>query len=57
VKQKRWGVRSLAFLALSFLAIFVSMVQHHYTVLTFAAVVIGFIGAAYSSIRGLMSMR
>jgi hypothetical protein len=54
---KRWGVRTLAYLALAFLAMFISMIQHQYTVLTFGMLIVAFVGAAYSSLRGLMSMR
>lgn len=55
MKRRRWGVRTLAFLALALLAVLVSGVQGHYTVLTLALLLVGFAGAAVSSVRGLMA--
>jgi hypothetical protein len=54
--RKRWGVRTLAFLALGTASIIGSNVQGHYTLITFAGLVIGLVGAGFCSIRGLTSM-
>lgn len=54
--RRRWGLRTLGFLALVLLAVVVSNVQQHYTAITLILVVVGLCGAAYCSIRGLRQM-
>jgi nitrate/nitrite transporter NarK len=54
-KPKRWGLRTLALLALALLSMLVSEIQGHYTVLSLAGLLIGLIGALICSIRGLAS--
>ena len=49
----RWGVRTLLYLGLALLAIGVSTVQGHYTLLTLAGLLIGLVGAMICSIRGI----
>jgi hypothetical protein len=55
-RPARWGVRTLAYLALALLAIVVSAGQGHYTLLTLAGLLIGLAGGAYCSIRGIKSL-
>ncbi len=43
-RPPRWGVRTLAFLALALLCIGLSTLQGHYTLLTLAGLLIGWVG-------------
>jgi len=56
-KQKRWGLRTLAFLALALASIITSSALtssgHPNIPITFVGLVVGFVGAAYCSYRGL----
>ena len=56
-RPPRWGVRTLAFLALALLCIGVSSLQGHYTLLTLAGLLVGFIGAMVCSVRGLLTLK
>jgi hypothetical protein len=51
----RWGVRTLVYLGLALLSIGVSTLQGHYTVLTFAGLLIGLVGAMICTVRGIGS--
>jgi len=56
-KQKRWGLRTLAFLALALASIITSSALtssgHRDIPITLVGTVVGFVGAAYCSYRGL----
>jgi hypothetical protein len=52
-RRPRWGLRTLGFLGLAFLAIVVSASLGHHTVGTLGSLLFGFIGAAYCSFKGL----
>jgi hypothetical protein len=52
-REVRWGVRTLLYLGLTLLAIGVSTVQGHYTLLTLTALCIGLLGALICSLRGI----
>jgi hypothetical protein len=55
-RPPRWGVRTLAFLALALLSIGLSTLQGHYTLLTLAGLLIGLIGAMFCSLRGIATL-
>lgn len=60
VTQKRWGLRTLAFLALAAASVIASNVLYtigndDFVLLTFAGTVVGIAGATVCSIRGLRS--
>src|SRR5438552_2117498 len=46
IRVRRWGMRLLGFLAIAFVAVVLSSVQHHYTVITALMVLVGLPGAA-----------
>jgi hypothetical protein len=52
-RPPRWGVRTLAYLALALLSIGVSALQGHYTLLSLAGLVIGLVGGLICSVRGI----
>jgi len=57
-KQKRWGLRSLAFLLLAAASIITSNAlrldgTNEYALLTFIGTAVGLIGAAVCSVRGI----
>jgi hypothetical protein len=59
-KPKRWGIRTLAFLGLAAASIIVSNLLHakgndDFALLTFIGTVVGLVGAAVCSVRGLRS--
>lgn len=59
-RPKRWGIRTLAFLALSAAAIVLSNLLYtagnsDFVLLTFAATLVGLAGATYCSIRGILA--
>jgi hypothetical protein len=56
LKVKRWGIRLIAFLGLGFVALLISSLQGHYTMLSFAILMIAFLGAGYSTVRGLVTL-
>ena len=56
-RPKRWGVRTLIFLAVALVSVLASMVQGAYTVLTLAGLVIGLVGATICSVRGLTTLK
>jgi hypothetical protein len=51
-RRPRWGLRTLGFLMLAFLAIVVSASLGHHTVGTLGSLAFGLIGAAYCSVKG-----
>lgn len=51
--QRRWGLYTLGFLTLAFLAVMVSTVQGFYTLSTVVCLVGGLAGAAYCTWQGL----
>jgi hypothetical protein len=53
----RWGVRTMLFLILAFVAIFTAQAMDRNTVGTFGSLVLGLGGAAYCSIRGVREAR
>lgn len=53
----RWGVRTMLFLALAFVAIFTAQAMHGNTIGTVGSLVLGLGGAAYCSIRGVRDAR
>ncbi len=57
MKPKRWGVRTLVYLAIALVSILASILQGHYTLLSLAGLLIGLVGAAICSIRGLSTLR
>jgi len=56
-RPPRWGLRTLAFLALALLSIGGSALQGHYTLLTLAGLLAGVIGAGVCTARGLFTLR
>ena len=52
-RSPRWGVRTLIFLDLAVIAIGLSWVQGHYTLLTLAGLLIGLVGATVCTARGI----
>lgn len=59
---RRWGLRTLAFLALAAASIITSNALYasgvdDYVLLTFAGLVVGLVGATVCSVRGLRSWR
>ena len=52
-RRPRWGLRTLGFLGLAFLAIVVSASLGHHTPGTLGSLLFGLIGAAYCSVKGL----
>jgi peptidoglycan/LPS O-acetylase OafA/YrhL len=52
-RSPRWGLRTLGFLGLAFLAIVTSASLGHHTVGTLGSLLFGLIGAAYCSVKGL----
>jgi hypothetical protein len=60
LKRKRWGVRTLAFLALAAASVITSSVLtsqgvHSFGLVTFIGLVVGLGGATFCSIRGIRS--
>ncbi len=56
--EKRWGLRTLAFLALAAASLLVRNLMYSnestdFVLLTFVGLVVGLVGAAVSSVRGL----
>jgi hypothetical protein len=49
----RWGLLTLMFLGIALACVLVSGSQGEYTALTAGGIVIGFIGAAFCSVKGL----
>jgi hypothetical protein len=56
-KRRNWGVLTLASLGLALAAVFVSTGQGKYTGLTFAMLVLGLLGAALFTGRGVQDGR
>jgi hypothetical protein len=59
-KTKRWGIRTLGFLALAASSVFASQLLYayknsHFVLLTFAGLVVGLVGAGVCSYRGIKS--
>jgi hypothetical protein len=52
-RRPRWGLRTLGFLILAFLAIVTSASLGHHTAGTLGSLFFGLIGAAYCSVKGL----
>ncbi len=52
-RAPRYGLRTLGFLALAFVAIVTAMAMGHHTVGTLGSSVFGLVGAGISSVRGL----
>jgi hypothetical protein len=52
-RRPRWGLRTLGFLILAFLAIVTSASLGHHTAGTLGSLLFGLIGAAYCSVKGL----
>ena len=55
-RPPRWGVRTLAFLALALLSIGISTLQGYYTLLTLVGLLIGLVGALICSLRGVSTL-
>jgi hypothetical protein len=56
-KHKRWGLRTLIFLAIALVSVLVSTLQGAYTLLTLGGLLIGLIGATICSVRGLSTLK
>ena len=56
-RRPRWGLRTLGFLVLAFLALGESMALGHHTVGTLGCLILGLAGATYCSLRGVRSAR
>lgn len=59
-QQPRWGLRTLGFLALALVSVLAANAFYardvtDFVLATFAGTVVGFVGAAYCSIRGLQA--
>lgn len=52
-RPPRWGVRTLAFLALALLSMGISTLQGHYTLLTLGGLLAGLIGGMICTVRGI----
>ena len=52
-RRPRWGLRTLGFLGLAFIAVVTSAALGHHTVGTLGSLLFGLIGAAYCSVRGV----
>jgi hypothetical protein len=52
-KRRRWGLRTLGFLGLAFVAIVTSASLGHHTVGTLGSLIFGLGGAGYCSVKGL----
>ena len=52
-RRPRWGLRTLGFLGLAFLAIVTSASLGRHTAGTLGSLLFGLIGAAYCSVKGL----
>jgi peptidoglycan/LPS O-acetylase OafA/YrhL len=52
-RRPRWGLRTLGFLGLAFVAIVTSASLGHHTVGTLGSLLFGLIGAGYCSIKGV----
>lgn len=55
--RPRWGLRTLGFLVLAFVAVFTAQGMGAHTVGTLGSLLFGLIGAAYCSVRGLKAAR
>jgi hypothetical protein len=55
-RRRRWGLRTLGFLALAFVAIVASASLGHHTVGTLGSLLIGLVGAGYCSVKGVRAM-
>jgi hypothetical protein len=53
----RWGVRTMLFLVLAFVAIYTAKAMNGHTVGTMGSLVLGLGGAAYCSVRGVRDAR
>lgn len=52
--QKRWGLRTLGFLAIALASVLTSSLSGgNYALLTSLGIIVGFVGAGYCSYRGL----
>lgn len=51
----RWGLLTLLFLGIALTCLLVSNSAGHYTVVTGLGVLVGFVGAAYCTYRGIKS--
>ncbi|MGI8946634.1 MAG: hypothetical protein ACR2FV_01360 [Ornithinimicrobium sp.] len=61
-RAPRWGLRTLAFLGLALACVMTSNVlllqgDDDWVLVTFAGTVVGFAGATYCTVRGLLSVR
>ena len=56
-KPRPWGIYTLAFLILAFAMVVVSTTQKHYTLLTLIGLVVGLVGAAWCTVKGLRRVR
>jgi len=56
-RPKRWGLRTLGFLALALISVLAAELQQTYTLLTLPGLLLGLAGAAVCSLRGLMSLK
>jgi hypothetical protein len=56
-KPPRWGLRTLGFLVLGFVAVFTAQAMGHHTVGTLGSSVIALAGAAYCSVQGVRGSR
>jgi hypothetical protein len=56
-KRRRWGLRTLGFLVLAMVALFTASAMGQYTIGTLGCLLIGLVGAGYSTVRGLRSLQ
>ena len=56
-RRRRWGLLTLAFLALALVAIWEAQALHGHTLGTLGSLVLGVCGAAYCSVRGVREAR
>jgi nitrate/nitrite transporter NarK len=56
-KTTPWGIYTLGFLTLAFVMMVVSSSQGTYTVLTFIGLILGLVGAAFCTVKGLKGLR
>ena len=52
-RRPRWGLRTLGFLGLAFVALVTSATLGHHTFGTLGSLLIGLIGAGYCSVKGI----
>ncbi len=56
-RAQPWGVYTLGFLVLTFSMVVVSTTQGHYSALTLLGLLVGLVGAAWCTVKGIRKAR